>query len=72
MFVSQPYSTPFHGPTPRWQYESYEPNYKVGLPQPSLFGFAYIRNTIGWGAFLLPHWVLILGIAALAAAPWIR
>jgi hypothetical protein len=67
----QPYSIPFHGPTPRWQYESYEPDYKEEFPQPSLFGFAYIRSTVGWSCFL-PHWALILGIAALGTVPWKR
>jgi hypothetical protein len=70
-FGAQPYSTPFRGPAPRWQYGSYEPDYKEEFPSPSLFGFALVSDSGGSGCFL-PNWALILGMAASAAAPWIH
>jgi hypothetical protein len=67
----QPYTVPFHGPTPSWQYDSFEPNYDAELPEPSILGFAVIKRGSGRGVWF-PHWALLLAMATIATCPWIR
>src|SRR3954469_22487505 len=51
----QPYTVPFHGPSPRWQYESFAADYNEDFPKPSMLGFAVITRGIGCGVWF-PHW----------------
>jgi hypothetical protein len=55
-------------PLRRFQYASYKPDYKEKLPEPSLLGFALVRNSDGCGCFA-PYWALALGIAVAAFCP---